>query len=94
MQDEIEVLIVQAQSCLTQLTKLQTNRLKTMFSASDSLSQQKQFDLETNFKRLISQCKLKLDDIDKSEMSEVSHRVTSHMSESVLLQIQDLTTKF
>ena len=27
-------------------------------------------------------------------MSEVSHRVTAHMSESVLLQIQELTAKF
>ena len=69
-----------------------------IFSESDNddnyNNQKKQFDLEQNFKRLLSLCKSKLDDIDKTEMSEISHRVTSHMSESILFKIQELASQF
>ena len=85
---------MQASSCITQLNKLQATRLKSMFADSDDAQEKKQVDLEHNFKRLVAKCKSKLNHIDKRDMSEISHRVTSHMSESVLLQIQELTAQY
>ena len=65
-----------------------------MFADSENDQEKKQVDLEHNFKRLLAKCKSKLNHIDKSDMSEISNRVTSHMSESVLLQIQELTAQY
>lgn len=57
-QDQLEVLLTQARSCLNQLKRKQTDNLKTFFTTttaaeSEGDSDKVKADLELNFKRLI-----------------------------------------
>ena len=62
--------LAQAKSTLTQLKKMQTERLKNFFpSSAGSNNGQRKADLELNFKKLMQQCKSKLSEITKGTNS-------------------------
>ena len=102
VQDQIEVLLIQANSSLQMLERAQTETLKSLasFYDEDDLQslQQKQADFEVAFKRIIKQIGQKLAAIQPSadnQSEKVSEsKVIKLMSESVVFKVQEMQQQF
>jgi len=78
--------------------------LKTFFSKGDDLEQRKA-ELELNFKKLLQQCKVKLNQIFSAPNStaetagdesrgETEAKVTENVTQSILIKMQELNSEF
>ena len=97
--------LAQAKSTLTQLKKMQTERLKNFFpSSAGSNDEQRKADLELNFKKLMQQCKAKLSEITKGTNSlltsedqsenDTALTVAQNVTQSVLIKMQELSSDY